>query len=69
MENKQFESIQTLCWQGKVFKKGNVYEAEYTGDGYYTLHAENGEFLLGSHVIDRVMAYWKNHFVEVQRSS
>ncbi|MBC1228800.1 hypothetical protein [Listeria booriae] len=65
MGNKHFKSIQTFCWQGKVFKKGSVYEAEYTGDNYYTLHAENGDLLLGSHVIDRVMSFWKNHLVEV----
>lgn len=65
MENKQYKVIKTLCSEGKVFKKGCVYQAEYTGDGYFKLHAENGYLLFAMHLLDRVMDFWKNHLVEV----
>ncbi|MBC2305861.1 hypothetical protein [Listeria booriae] len=65
MGNKQFKAVKTLSSEGKVFKKGCVYEAEYTKNGYYKLYAENGHFIFAPYLIDRVMDIWKNHLVEI----
>ncbi|MCX67268.1 hypothetical protein DXP70_08150 [Listeria monocytogenes] len=65
MKIRYFKALETFESEGRIFKEGEIYPAEYKNESVVFI-AENGQFMFTERLFEKLVIAWDDSIVEVQ---